>query len=121
VRLAYTPRKCALLKDSGALVLIETDHNAEKAVAKHFKMTNVPEAAAPEVNHSEGEGLSPYQSFGVQRAGEGKWASCIRVHKHTHTRTHTHTHIHTPHTLTICMYVCVCVCVYVCVCVSLCV
>lgn len=27
----------------------------------------------------EGEGYTPYQSFGVQREGEGKWASCIRV------------------------------------------
>ena len=70
VRLAYTPRKCALLKDAGALVVIETDHNADKAVAKQFKMTSVPEAAIPEPADSEGEGLTPYQSFGVQRAGE---------------------------------------------------
>ncbi len=115
VRLAYTPRKCALLKDSGALVVIETDHNADKAVAKHFKMTSVSEAAAPDGADNEGEGLSPYQSFGVQRAGEGKWASCIRVHSRARARTHTHTQ--TPQTkyriyVYICIYLCVCVHIY---------
>ena len=81
MRLAYTPRKCALLKDAGALVVIETDHNADKAVAKQFKMTSVPEASIPEPADSEGEGLTPYQSFGVQRAGEvsGCWGLCVWV------------------------------------------
>ena len=42
VRLAYTPRKSALLRAAGAIVIIETDHNADKAKAKDFKMTDVP-------------------------------------------------------------------------------
>jgi hypothetical protein len=78
LRLAYTPRKCAPLLDAGALVIVEADHNAEKGPAKDFKMTAVP-GVDPVEGDLEGEGRMPYQSFGVQRAGEGKWASCVRV------------------------------------------
>lgn len=44
VRLAYTPRKSVLLHQAGAIVVIETDHNANKAKVKDFKMIDVPGA-----------------------------------------------------------------------------
>ena len=78
LRLAYTPRKSAALRDAGALVLIETDHNTDSSKAKLFGMTAVPGVDTAEAD-AEGEGKTPYQTFGVQRAGEGKWASCVRV------------------------------------------
>ena len=74
VQVAYTPRKCAALKDSGSLVVIERDHNADRAIAKEFKMTSVPGSI-----DAQGQGGMPYSLFGVHRAGEAKCASCIRV------------------------------------------
>ena len=49
MQVAYTPRKCAALKESGSLVVIERDQNADRAVAKEFKMTSVPGSIDPQV------------------------------------------------------------------------
>jgi splicing factor 3B subunit 3 len=63
-----------LLKNANCFVVIETDHNSEVAdsVVK----------AGMEVEGEEEEDAEdqmPESIYGVLRAGEGKWASCIRV------------------------------------------
>ena len=77
IPLAFTPRKMALLSDHKCFVVIESDHNTDAAQAERAGSSRLDEEQADE--EEEGDGRMPYQIFGVQRAGAGKWASCIRV------------------------------------------
>jgi splicing factor 3B subunit 3 len=76
IKLAFTPRKMVLLNDSKCFVLIETDHNVDAAAAQAAGSSALDNANQED---DEEETSVPYQIFGVQRAGLGKWASCIRV------------------------------------------
>ena len=73
-KLAYTPRKAALLKNANCFVVIETDHNSEVAESV-IKAGMQVEGQEDEDEDDE----MPEGVYGVLRAGEGKWASCIRV------------------------------------------
>ena len=73
-KLAYTPRKAALLKNANCFVVIETDHNSEVAESVIKAGMQVEGQEEEEEDDEMPEGV-----YGVHRAGEGKWASCIRV------------------------------------------
>jgi len=81
MKLSYTPRRSALIKATNCFVVIETDHNA----APRKRLTPPEEKAAGDGDGMEVEEeqdpevLMPPEIYGVQRAGEGCWASCIRV------------------------------------------
>ena len=73
MKLSYTPRKVALLKGTKNFVVVEGDHNCGQRQLKEG-------ADGMEVDGEEGgEEEMPDSIYGVQRAGEGMWAGCVRV------------------------------------------
>jgi len=75
-KLAFTPRKMVLLNSAKCFVIIESDHNVDAAAAQAAGSTSLEDQ---EQDEEEDEEKMAYQIFGVQRAGVGKWASCVRV------------------------------------------
>eukprot|EP00960_Hanusia_phi_P037491 752990-Hanusia_phi.AAC.6 len=85
MKLSFTPRKSALLKDSGCFVVLETDHNSDMEKAKEARCD------VAEDEEEENENKLPHSIYGEQgatffiadirpqRAGEAKWASRVRV------------------------------------------
>lgn len=70
-KLTYTPRRSALLKNANCLVVIETDHNTAP-------VADLMEGDKMEEDEDQAAAM-PRGIFGIDRAGAGRWASCIRV------------------------------------------
>ena len=75
MKLAYTPRRAALLKQANCFVVLETDHNS--LVADSVIKAGMEVEGREEEDEEEEE--MPESVYGVHRAGQGRWASCIRV------------------------------------------
>jgi splicing factor 3B subunit 3 len=86
--LRYTPRKFIIHPTTNLLCIIETDHNtySEKIKKQLNQALNIDdEMDGTTVKREEGESMEdeinkPNEIFiGAPHAGEGKWASCIRL------------------------------------------
>ncbi|XP_030874681.1 splicing factor 3B subunit 3 [Leptonychotes weddellii] len=88
--LQYTPRKFVIHPESNNLIIIETDHNAyteaTKAQRKQQMAEEMVEAAGEDERELAAEMAAaflnenlPESIFGAPKAGNGQWASVIRV------------------------------------------
>ncbi|XP_062465267.1 splicing factor 3B subunit 3 isoform X2 [Pezoporus occidentalis] len=88
--LQYTPRKFVIHPESNNLIVIETDHNAyteaTKAQRKQQMAEEMVEAAGEDERELAAEMAAaflnenlPESIFGAPKAGNGQWASVIRV------------------------------------------
>ncbi|PIO38703.1 hypothetical protein AB205_0125620 [Aquarana catesbeiana] len=88
--LQYTPRKFVIHPESSNLIIIETDHNAyteaTKAQRKQQMAEEMVEAAGEDERELAAEMAAaflnenlPESIFGAPKAGNGQWASVIRV------------------------------------------
>lgn len=99
--LEYTPRRFLVHNDSGRLVICETDHNAyteETKTARKSQMADEMREAAGEDEQELANEMAeafineelPEDAFSSPKAGNGMWASHIRVmdpiHGHTITK-----------------------------------
>lgn len=73
MKLSYTPRKACLLKGTKNFVVVEGDHNCGQRQLKE----GVDNMQTDE--GEEGANEMPDSIYGVQRAGDGMWAGCVRV------------------------------------------
>lgn len=106
ISLRYTPRKMLIFPTTGDLVLLETDHNTYPGLIQGGLRQNMLDAQQPKTSEDESaeakkeeamktvenelaklEELQQEQAqrekynrvFGSEKAGVGKWASCIRL------------------------------------------
>ncbi|KAL7978794.1 hypothetical protein Chor_013283 [Crotalus horridus] len=88
--LQYTPRKFVIHPESSNLIIIETDHNAyteaTKAQRKQQMAEEMVEAAGDDERELAAEMAAaflnenlPESIFGAPKAGNGQWASVVRV------------------------------------------
>ncbi|XP_007438489.1 splicing factor 3B subunit 3 [Python bivittatus] len=88
--LQYTPRKFVIHPESSHLIIIETDHNAyteaTKAQRKQQMAEEMVEAAGEDERELAAEMAAaflnenlPESIFGAPKAGNGQWASVVRV------------------------------------------